>query len=130
MSAAEEKELEPGIEAEASRPSFESIEIHDESSIVTDHTTYCENIDGFVLRALHACASTACSPRLGDLPMSTDAGTGRARWRVNHLRLAWWLLTIASLTAPALLLIRFHESWALSFGLPEWSRPLDLVLLF
>jgi hypothetical protein len=96
---------------------FLSHEIYNRGSILTDHTTYWENRDGFVLRVLHACADTAGSLWRSELPAATDAVERRARWRLNHLRPGRWLVNLGALTVFALLWFRFGDSSPLPVSL-------------
>jgi hypothetical protein len=63
-------------------------EIWNEGSLVNDHTTYWENIEGFVLRIARECAETARSPWSTQLMAGQPVFAARARWRVELLVLA------------------------------------------
>jgi hypothetical protein len=125
---AEVESVETETDAQKQNCLFLPTEIHNRGSILTDHTIYWENFDGFVLRVLHACAETAGSPWRSELPAATAAEDRRAKWRVNHLQPGRWVLNLGSLAAFALLWGRFGDSAPLLFGLPEWARPFDLAI--
>lgn len=65
----------------------ESTLVWNRGSIFSDHTTYWENLDGFVLRVARICAETAGSTWTQILPPSSKALDRRAAWRVPFL--AW-----------------------------------------
>ena len=52
-------------------------------STLADHTTYWENLDGFVLRVVRVCAQTAESPWRDTLLTASTANDKRSAWRVN-----------------------------------------------
>jgi hypothetical protein len=82
-----------------------SVQVWNRGALLSDHTTYWDNLDGFVLRVARMCAETAESPWQDKLPPATQVGwlDRRAAWRVGILRwtacgnrmlwaIVWWLL--------------------------------------
>jgi hypothetical protein len=104
-----------------------SVEVRNRGSILSDHTTYWENLDGFVLRVAQACATTAESPWQDKLLSATQMSwvDRRAAWRVGLLRstrlLNWLLCSIAF----AIILYRHGANTPvlLSWWLPTGSLP-------
>ena len=66
----------------------EDVPVWNRGSILTDHTSYWENVDGLVLRLVAACADTAGSPWAATLSHEWSGIDARARWRVRVLQLA------------------------------------------
>jgi hypothetical protein len=64
------------------------VQVWNRGAFTSDHTTYWENLDGFVLRVARMCAETAESPWQDKLPPATrtDWLDRRAAWRVGLLR--------------------------------------------
>ncbi|MHC2292870.1 hypothetical protein [Bradyrhizobium barranii] len=66
-----------------------SVQVWNRGAFLSDHTTYWDNLDGFVLRVARMCAETAESSWQGKLPPATQTAwlDRRAEWRVGLL---WW----------------------------------------
>ncbi|HYG25166.1 MAG TPA: hypothetical protein VEH04_20550 [Verrucomicrobiae bacterium] len=65
---------------------FKSALIFNEGSALSDHTTYWENIDGFVLQLARICADTANSSLQQFIPAHDVLADDRALWRIRCLR--------------------------------------------
>jgi hypothetical protein len=95
----------------------ENVRVWNRGSFLTDHMTYWENIDGFVLRVIRVCAETAgetwaTSARISD---------ARARWRVNVLRLTRWGNASLWIVIGILVLQRGYEQMVPGLHyVPEW----------
>jgi hypothetical protein len=76
---------------EETRAEVTSVQVWNRGAFLSDHTTYWENLDGFVLRVARMCAETAESPWQDKLPPATQTAwlDRRAEWRVGLL---WWTL--------------------------------------
>jgi hypothetical protein len=98
----------------------ESVPVWNQGSILSDHTTYWDNLDGFVLRVARVCAETAESPWQAELPPTTPLADRRAAWRVDLLRWARRLNTLLWLFAFVLLWTRHRARVPLPFELPSW----------
>jgi len=101
-------------------PGIESVPIWNRGSVLTDHTTYWENIDGFVLRVAQVCAETAKSPWKDELATVTPAVDARAAWRVSYLRPARWSICIVWGFLFGLVWTRHKEAIPLPFAIPTW----------
>src|SRR5262249_3340196 len=97
----------------------ESIQIWNRGSMVSDHTSYWDNRDGFVLRVAKVCAETAGSPWLGGLPDTPRFVDERARWRVGFLQMARLSAGVIWLVLGALCL-RHQASIPIPFNIPAW----------
>jgi hypothetical protein len=97
-----------------------SIRISNLGSILADHTTYWDNLDGFVLRIVTECAKTAESPWLHELPPVTDGADKRSAWRVEWLRRARWVVILTWLGAFACLWFSHRKDVPLPLELPAW----------
>jgi hypothetical protein len=99
-----------------------SVQVWNRGALLSDHTTYWENLDGFVLRVARMCAETAESPWQDKLPPATQAGwlDRRAAWRVGLLR--WTVCGNRMLWAFVLCLLwRRHEARVpVPFSFPSW----------
>jgi hypothetical protein len=97
--------------------------IWNRGSMLSDHTTYWDNLDGFVLRIARACAKTAESPWQDRLPPETRTAWAdlRAEWRVGFLRWTYRINTLFWLFAFVLLWTRHVARVPLPFELPSWS---------
>lgn len=91
-------------------------------SMLSDHTSYWENLDGFVLPLVRVCADVAESPWLSSLPPDSDtAGSrARARWRVTFLRWGRWLNALVWLGILAVAAPRYAARLPLPFPTPKW----------
>jgi len=105
-----------------------SVQIWNLGSLLSDHTSYWDNVDGFVLRVARECAQTAKCEWQEQLPRDTLDVDRRAAWRVGFLRLAWWGNALAWLVAFVLLLRKgYAQSMPLLFDLPTWLPPPALI---
>lgn len=101
-----------------------SVQIWNLGSPLSDHTSYWDNVDGFVLRVARECAQTAKCEWRERLPRETPDVDRRAAWRVGLLRLAWWGNALAWLVAFVVLLRKgYAQSLPLPFDLPAWLPP-------
>jgi len=100
----------------------ESVLIWNRGAMLSDHTTYWDNLDGFVLRVARVCAETAKSPWLRKLPDATQMSftDQLAKWRVGFLRWAVGINTLFWLLALSLLWWRHEARVPLPFDLPAW----------
>jgi hypothetical protein len=101
-----------------------SVKVWNRGAFMSDHTSYWENLDGFVLRVARMCAETADSPWQDKLPPATQAVwlDRRAAWRVRLLRqvvLGNWLLWGSLLY---LLWKRHGARVPVPFIFPSWFR--------
>jgi hypothetical protein len=99
-----------------------SVQVWNRGALLSDHTTYWDNLDGFVLRVARMCAETAESPWQDKLPPTTQAGwlDRRAAWRVGRLRWMVWgnRMLWAFLLYP--LWKRHGASVPVPFSFPSW----------
>jgi hypothetical protein len=118
---AEEKPAE-AKSADPTSAEVKCVPVWNRGSILSDHTTYWDNLDGFVLRIARVCAETAKSPWQDKLPPATcwEWADPRAAWRVDFLRWAEWLNTLLWLFAFVLLWTRHGARVPLPFELPSW----------
>lgn len=100
---------------------FEPGEIWNRGSILSDHTTYWENLDGFVLRVVRVCAQTAESPWINTLPEATSYSEERAAWRVNLLKRAVRFNTLLWLIAFVPLWTQYQQRVPVPLELPAWA---------
>jgi hypothetical protein len=101
-------------------PTLESVPIWNLGSLLSDHTTYWNNLDGFVLRVARVCAQTAKSEWQVLLPRETLDVDQRAAWRVGFLRLARGINGLAWLFAFVPLWKRHEQRVPMPFDLPTW----------
>jgi len=106
-----------------SSASIESIRTSNRGSFFNDHTTYWDNLDGFVIRVARACAKTAGSPWRDTLPEPAADVDARAAWRVKLLQMMNWLIGAAWLMLFALFWIRDQDAIPLLFRLPSYAPP-------
>jgi hypothetical protein len=99
-----------------------SVQVWNRGALLSDHTTYWENLDGFVLRIVRMCAETAESPWQDKLPPATQAGwlDRRAAWRVGRLRCLVRSNRILWALILCLLWTRHEGSVPVPFGFPSW----------
>ncbi len=97
-----------------------SIAIWNRGSVMSDHTAYWQNLDGFVLRVARVCAEAARSSWLAALPPETRAVDRRAAWRLSFLRLATWTTTVAWFMVLAILWSQHGPVVALPIDIPTW----------
>jgi fumarate reductase subunit D len=101
-----------------------SVQVWNRGALLSDHTTYWDNLDGFVLRVARMCAETAESPWQDKLPPATQAGwlDRRAAWRVGLLR--WTVCGNRMLWAIVwcLLWTRHEARVPVPFSFPSWFR--------
>ena len=104
-------------------PNAESVEIWNRGSFLSDHTSYWDNLDGFVLRIARLCAETAKSPWQDKLPEMkyTEWIDLRTKWRVDVLRWAVRLNLLLWLIGFVLLWQRHLSQVPLPFDLPAWA---------
>ena len=120
--------IEKARTAETMSADMESVCIWNRGSILSDHTTYWDNRDGFVLRIAQACAHTAKSPweaKLSPANLSPEDWMAwidlRAAWRVGFLRLAVWINWLFWLcVAFPVLWWRHLAHVPLPFEFPSW----------
>jgi hypothetical protein len=99
---------------------LESVPIWNRGSLLSDHTSYWDNLDGFVLRVVRVCAQTAGSPWQATLPAETTCVDDRAAWRVSFLRLARWVTGSVWLSLFVLVWRRYGERIPLPFDVLSW----------
>ena len=94
-------------------------------SMLSDHTSYWENLDGFVLPLVRVCAEIAESPWLSSLPPETDSAglCARARWRVSFLRWGRWLNALTWLGILAVAAPTYAARLPMPFASPKWLPP-------
>jgi hypothetical protein len=105
-----------------------NVEIWNRGSFLFDHTTYWENLDGFVLRIVRICAETAKSPWYDALPPEACASDERAAWRVRLLRWAKRLNALLWVFAVLPLWTRHRARVPVPLELPSWA-PLEVQRL-
>jgi hypothetical protein len=69
--------------------------IWNEASVLRDHTTYWQNLDGFVLPVVRILARAAQSRWCDALPPEHVNINERSRWRVGWLRATRWPVAVA-----------------------------------
>jgi hypothetical protein len=99
---------------------FKSIRIFNLGSSFADHTAYWDNLDGFVLPVVRACAETVESSWKNELPPESPEIKRRAAWRVGWLRLARATVYLSWLVAGAALWSFHGNAVPLPFKLPSW----------
>ena len=99
-----------------------SVRVWNRGALMSDHTTYWENLDGFVLRVVRMCAETAESPWHNKLPPPTLAGwlDQRAAWRVGFLRWIVWGNRMLWALILVLLCTRHETRVPVPFTFPSW----------
>lgn len=98
-----------------------SIPIWNRGSMFSDHTSYWQNLDGFVLRVARECGKTAGSSWLyWLLPLESVNVDRRARWRVQLLRLAVWITRTGWLVILFLVWNKYGLLVPLPMELPGW----------
>lgn len=102
---------------------LKSVPIWNQGSLLTDHTSYWENLDGFVLRVVRACAQTAQSPWQTMLPTETSSIDQRAKWRVSFLRLIRWSTVLIWLFLFVVMWRRYRDQIPVPFQPPSWLPP-------
>ena len=99
-----------------------SVQVWNRGALASDHTTYWENLDGFVLRVARICAETAKSPWQDKLPPAAQEAwlDRRALRRVRLLR--WTIWYNRALWAYVLYLLwpRYGARVPVPFPLPSW----------
>ena len=100
-----------------------SVKVWNRGSILSDHTTYWENLDGFVLRVARVCAGTAESPWRDKLLPATRMSwvDRRAAWRVSFLQWTRWINVLFWVFAFTIIWLRHGAGTPLLFELPSWS---------
>jgi hypothetical protein len=99
-----------------------SVQVWNRGALLSDRTTYWNNLDGFVLRVARMCAETAESPWQDKLPPATQAGwlDRRAAWRVGLLRWTVWGNRILWAFVWCLLWRRHEARVPVPFSFPSW----------
>jgi hypothetical protein len=115
------------VQPEFNGPEFKSIRISNLGSFFADHTAYWDNLDGFVLPVLRACAETAESAWKGELPLDSPEVSKRAAWRVGWLRLARWTVYLSWLVVGAGLWSLHGNAIPLPFELPGWLPSIAVI---
>jgi hypothetical protein len=99
---------------------FKSMRISNLGSFFADHTAYWDNLDGFVLPVVRACAETVESSWKNELPPESPEIKKRAAWRVGWLRLARATVYLSWLVAGAAVWSFHRNAVPLPFKLPSW----------
>jgi hypothetical protein len=97
-----------------------STEIWNRGSFVADHTAYWENLDGFVLPVVRACAETAGSAWQAELPPESLDLDQRAKWRVGWLRLTRNAVWLGWLVIAVSVWSRHGNEIPIPFKMPRW----------
>lgn len=99
-----------------------SVKVWNRGAFLSDHTTYWENLDGFVLRVARICVETAGSPWQHKLPPVAEAGwlDLRAAWRVRRLQWMVWINRVLWLLLLWPLWVRHQACVPLPFSFPPW----------
>lgn len=107
---------------EATSAEVTSLRVWNRGALLSDHMTYWENLDGFVLRVARICAETAGSPWCDKLPPAMRPGwlDRRARRRVCVLRCTVWGNRMLWVLAFYLLWTRHGARVPVPFGFPSW----------
>ena len=108
------------IEETSAKPT--SVQVWNRGACLSDHTSYWDNLDGFVLRVARMCAETAESPWQDKLPLATQGGwlDRRAAWRVGLLRWTVWGNRILWVFLWYLLWRRYEARVPIPFSFPSW----------
>lgn len=99
-----------------------SVKVWNRGAFFSDHTTYWENLDGFVLRVARICAETAQSPWQDKLPPATQA-PWLDRRAIRRVRFLWWTVLYNWLLWAfvwCVLWVRYGVSVPTRFGAPYW----------
>jgi hypothetical protein len=99
-----------------------SVQVWNRGALLSDHTSYWDNLDGFVLRVARMCAETAESPWQEKLPPAAQAGwlDRRAAWRVGLLWWTVWGNRILWVFVLYLLWMRYEARVPVPFSFPSW----------
>jgi hypothetical protein len=99
-----------------------SVRVWNRGALLSDHTTYWDNLDGFVLRVARICAETAESAWQDKLRPTRQAGwlDRRAAWRVGILRRMVWGNRILWAFVLYLLWTRYEARVPVPFSFPSW----------
>ena len=90
-------------------------------SVFSDHTTYWDNLDGFVLRVVRICATTAKSLWADALPQQQHAIDARTKWRVRALQWGRWSAVVVWIAVGASLFWGGRYGLIPSLpGIPRW----------
>ena len=110
----------PNGETRVGRGRIESVGIYNRGSILNDHVTYWENLDGFVLQVVRSCARTARSSWINELPPETVSINERAKWRLYFLRAGRWCCYPLLAVLFGLLWARYADAITLSIEPASW----------
>jgi hypothetical protein len=98
----------------------QSKRIWNRASLLTDHTSYWENLDEFVLRVVSECAQTAGSSWATMIASNTDDIDDRAAWRVGFLWPARWICRIIWIFLLLFFWKQFGDDLAGIIHAPTW----------
>ena len=108
---------------------LDATKIWNRGSAWSDHTTYWENRDSFVLRVAQVCAEVARSRWRDALKRNVDHIDSRSEWRVGLLRIPRWFVVLTWVAVFAILLIRGVSNVWLPYSFPKWTPSFALAPL-
>jgi len=97
-------------------------------SFFSDHTSYWDNLDGFVLPVVRACAETGGSSWQNELPEECPEVNKRAAWRVRLLQWARATVCLSWLVTGAALWFFHGNAIPLPFKLPGSLPAIGLTM--
>jgi hypothetical protein len=117
------------LDSEAATERFKSIRISNLGSFFGDHTAYWDNLDGFVLPVVRACAQTAHSSWRAELPRELPKTNERSKWRVGYLQLARWTVYFSSFVVGCSFWVHHGAQVPVPFKLPSWVPALGVTTI-
>jgi len=97
-------------------------------SFFADHTSYWDNLDGFVLPVLRACAETGKSSWQNELPKESPEVDERAAWRVRSLQSARAIVCLSWMVTGAALWFLHRNVISLPFKIAGWLPAIAVTM--
>jgi hypothetical protein len=107
---------------EKAHANLTSVQVWNRGAALSDHTTYWENLDGFVLRVARVCAETAGSRWQDKLAPSTQE-TWRDQCAARRVRILRWTLRLNLVPWAVIFFVlwrRYGTRLPVPFSLPSW----------
>jgi hypothetical protein len=105
-----------------------SKQISNLGSFFADHTSYWDNLDGFVLPVLRVCAETGKSSWQNELPTESPEIDKRAAWRVRSLQSARAIVCLSWMVTWAALWVFHRNVIPLPFKLAGWLPAIAVTM--